>query len=61
MAERVLSQPRLLALCNTPNGVASLVKWSRDNASVATNISRIEGDNLLTVDRVAIQLMAPSW
>jgi hypothetical protein len=32
---------------------AATFKWSRDNASVATNISRIEGDNLLTVDRTA--------
>ncbi|MEA3207792.1 MAG: hypothetical protein QOE70_849 [Chthoniobacter sp.] len=30
---------------------AATFKWSRDNASVATNISRIEGDNTLTVDR----------
>jgi FAD/FMN-containing dehydrogenase len=28
---RTLSRPKLLALCKTPNGVASLVKWSRDN------------------------------
>ena len=31
---------------------AATFKWSRD-ASVATNISRIEGDDLLTVDRTA--------
>jgi hypothetical protein len=28
-------------------------KWSRDNASVATNISRIENSTILTVDRTA--------
>ena len=30
---------------------AATFKWSRDNASVATNISRIEGGTVLTVDR----------
>lgn len=35
-----------------PVGTATF-KWSRDNASVATNISRIEGSTILTVDRTA--------
>ena len=35
-----------------PAGTATF-KWSRDNASVATSVSRIEGGNLLTLDRVA--------
>ncbi len=34
-----------------PVGTATF-KWSRDNASVATGVSRIEGDNVLTVDRL---------
>ena len=35
-----------------PVGTATF-KWSRDNASVAANVSRIEGGDTLTADRVA--------
>jgi hypothetical protein len=31
---------------------AATFKWSRDNASVATGVSKIEGNNVLTVDRL---------
>lgn len=34
-----------------PAGTATF-KWSRDNASVAAGVSKIEGNNLLTVDRL---------
>jgi hypothetical protein len=34
-----------------PAGTATF-KWSRDNASVATGVSKIEGNNVLTVDRM---------
>ena len=34
-----------------PAGTATF-KWSRDNASVATGVSKIEGNNVLTVDRL---------